>query len=160
MSPKLDRRGSSSEDFQAVWTQAMPALRSVHPHILDDSDRLRQRTETFPARLVVNPPRPALKTNGRGLFEAAWRAHNTNMTRNTFQISIGALLVLVACSAVNIWLFRVGVLWGILGLNVSKHLVIAYLCQTLGVNRRQGQGEVIAREPPAPHVAATGPPYN
>ena len=73
------------------------------------------------------------------------------MTRNTFQISVTALLVLVACVAVNFWLFRVGILWGILGLNVSKHLVIAYLCQILGVNQRR------AAAAPAPAVPATNP---
>lgn len=46
------------------------------------------------------------------------------------------MLGLVACIAINIWLFRVSMLAGIIGLNVSKHLAIAYLCQVLGVNRR------------------------
>ncbi len=46
------------------------------------------------------------------------------------------MLGVVACVALNIWLFRVGPLAGILGLNVTKHVVIAYLCQVLGVNRR------------------------
>ena len=46
------------------------------------------------------------------------------------------MLGLVACVALNIWLFRVGPLLGILGLNVTKHVVIAYLCQVVGVNRR------------------------
>jgi hypothetical protein len=50
-------------------------------------------------------------------------------------MSLAALLGLVACVAVNIWLFRLGVLWGILGLNVTKHVAIAYLCQALGVDR-------------------------
>lgn len=44
------------------------------------------------------------------------------------------MLALVACVALNLWLFRVGALWGILGLNVSKHVVIAALCQWLGVD--------------------------
>jgi hypothetical protein len=57
------------------------------------------------------------------------------MERSSFQISIAALLGLVACVALNIWLFRLGVLWGILGLNVTKHVAIAYLCQVLGVDR-------------------------
>ncbi len=46
------------------------------------------------------------------------------------------MLGLVAAIALNIWLFRQGPLWGILGLNVSKHVLIAYLCQAAGVNRR------------------------
>jgi hypothetical protein len=57
------------------------------------------------------------------------------MERPSFQLSIAALLGLVACIALNIWLFRLGVLWGILGLNVTKHVAIAYLCQVLGVDR-------------------------
>ena len=46
------------------------------------------------------------------------------------------MLGLIACVAVNVWLFRLGVLMGILGLNVTKHVLIAYLCQVLGVNRQ------------------------
>lgn len=58
------------------------------------------------------------------------------MERATFQMTVGAMIALVACIALNFWLFRVGVFWGILGLNVTKHVVIAYLCQVLGVDRR------------------------
>jgi hypothetical protein len=58
------------------------------------------------------------------------------MERPTFQMTLGAMLGVVACIALNFWLFRLGVLWGILGLNVTKHVVIAYLCQVLGVDRR------------------------
>ena len=50
------------------------------------------------------------------------------------------MLGVVACVALNIWLFRVGILIGIIGLNVSKHLLIAYLCQILGVGRRRSRG--------------------
>ena len=60
------------------------------------------------------------------------------MERATFQMTVGAMLVVVACIALNFWLFRLGVFWGILGLNVTKHVVIAYLCQVLGVDRHQG----------------------
>jgi hypothetical protein len=59
------------------------------------------------------------------------------MERPTFQLSIAGLLGLVACIALNIWLFRLGALWGILGLNVTKHVAIAYLCQSLGVDKSQ-----------------------
>jgi hypothetical protein len=58
------------------------------------------------------------------------------MERSPFQLRIASLLGVVACIALNLWLFRVGVFWGIVGLNVSKHVVIAYLCQILGVDRR------------------------
>lgn len=58
------------------------------------------------------------------------------MTRKSSQFSVTFLLILVACFAINFWLFRQGVFWGIVGLNVSKHVVIAWLCQNLGVNRK------------------------
>ena len=51
------------------------------------------------------------------------------------QFSLTFLMVIVACVAVNFWLFRQGIFWGIVGLNVSKHVIIAALCQNLGVNR-------------------------
>jgi hypothetical protein len=57
------------------------------------------------------------------------------MERPHLQMSVAALLGLVACFAFNFWLFRLGALWGILGLNVTKHVAIAVLCQTLGVDR-------------------------
>jgi hypothetical protein len=57
------------------------------------------------------------------------------MERSRFQFSVASLLGVVACVAVNIWLFRLGPLLGILGLNISKHVIIAYLCQALGVDR-------------------------
>ena len=59
------------------------------------------------------------------------------MERPQYQISVAALLGVVACVALNIWLFRVGTLLGLLGLNVSKHVVIAYLCQVVGVDRKR-----------------------
>ncbi len=57
------------------------------------------------------------------------------MERPTAQISVAMMLGLIAGIAINFWLFRLGVFWGILGLNISKHLLIAYLCQILGVDR-------------------------
>jgi hypothetical protein len=58
------------------------------------------------------------------------------MERPTFQMTLGAMIGIVACVAVNFWLFRLGIFWGIVGLNVTKHVLIAYLCQVLGVDRR------------------------
>jgi hypothetical protein len=72
----------------------------------------------------------------------------TFMERPLHQISVATMLGLVACIAVNIWLFRVGIFWGIVGLNVTKHVMIAYLCGALGVDRRP------ARPPAAAPVAA------
>ncbi len=58
------------------------------------------------------------------------------MTRPGFQISVASLLGLVACAAVNFWLFRVGFLYGLVGLNVTKHVGVAVFCQAIGVNRQ------------------------
>ncbi len=58
------------------------------------------------------------------------------MQRQPLQLSLLGLLGLIACIAFNLWLFRVGVFWGIVGLNLTKHVSIAYLCQILGVNRK------------------------
>ncbi len=72
------------------------------------------------------------------------------MERPTLQISVAALLGLVACIAVNFWLFRLGILWGIVGLNITKHVAIAYLCQVLGVDRAD-------KTLPVPPVGAARP---
>jgi hypothetical protein len=74
------------------------------------------------------------------------------MERPVFQMTLAAMLGLVACIAVNFWLFRLGVFWGILGLNVTKHVVTAYLCQVLGVDRQQPSSmrPVVSR--PVPQV--------
>jgi hypothetical protein len=61
----------------------------------------------------------------------------TGMERPTLQMTLATMLGLVACIGVNFWLFRLGIFWGILGLNVTKHVAIAYLCQVLGVDRRR-----------------------
>jgi hypothetical protein len=82
------------------------------------------------------------------------------MERPLLQISVATMLRLVACIAVNIWLFRVGVFWGILGLNVTKHVMIAYLCGALGVDRRHATPAAAApasasgSHRPAPHLPA------
>ncbi|MFO0910581.1 MAG: hypothetical protein U0794_19925 [Isosphaeraceae bacterium] len=61
------------------------------------------------------------------------------MERPNVQLSLAGLLGVIACTALNIWLFRLSVLAGIIGLNVTKHVVIAYLCQVLGVDRRRAE---------------------
>jgi hypothetical protein len=63
------------------------------------------------------------------------------MDRPRLQLSVAGLLGVVACVALNVWLFRLGPLLGILGLNVTKHVVIAYLCQYLGVNEQLPAGK-------------------
>jgi hypothetical protein len=52
------------------------------------------------------------------------------------QMSLSMMLVLVACVAVNFWLFRVGIFWGVVALNITKHVAIAVICQMCGVNRK------------------------
>ena len=74
----------------------------------------------------------------------------TLMERPILQITVATMLRLVACIALNFWLFRLGVFWGIVGLNVTKHVMIAYLCGALGVDRRQAPR-------PAPVLVAPAP---
>jgi hypothetical protein len=69
------------------------------------------------------------------------------MERHRIQLSVGSLLVLVACVALNFWLFRLGPLLGILGLNVSKHVLIAWVCQAIGVDKRRGRPAPVAPPP-------------
>lgn len=76
-----------------------------------------------------------------------------DMDRSRLQLSVASLLGVVACVAVNFWLFRLGVLWGILGLNVSKHVLIAYLCQILSVNQHDQDRQATLPAPPIPAPA-------
>jgi hypothetical protein len=63
------------------------------------------------------------------------------------------MLALVACVAINFWLFRLGALWGVLGLNVTKHVVIAQLCHAVGLNRKATAATTPEpRSPRVPHV--------
>ena len=55
--------------------------------------------------------------------------------RHPAQFSVSLMLIIIALFALNFWLFRQGIFWGIVGLNVSKHVIIAWLCRSLGVNR-------------------------
>ena len=75
-----------------------------------------------------------------------------HMERPSFQMSLAGLLGLVACVALNFWLFRLGALWGILGLNVTKHVAIAFLCQSLGVDRSVPPAPVRPAPAPSPQV--------
>lgn len=52
------------------------------------------------------------------------------------QLSVTSLLIVVACVAINLWLFSLGPLWGILGISVTKHVLVALLCKLLGLDRR------------------------
>jgi hypothetical protein len=74
------------------------------------------------------------------------------MERRGLQLSLATMLLMVACVAFNLWLFRLGPLLGIIGLNLTKHVVIAWLCQVLGVDRRRNK---LARagDPPVPALS-------
>jgi hypothetical protein len=76
------------------------------------------------------------------------------MRRPAFQLTVATMLGLVACIALNFWLFRLGAFWGIVGLNLTKHVAIAYLCQVLGVDRRPTTqvASVIPAGAPLPEV--------
>lgn len=79
------------------------------------------------------------------------------MDQPRFQMTVAGMLGLVACIALNVWLFRLGVLWGIIGLNLTKHVAIAYLCQVLGVDRRKDSSRPTMAPkslPPAPEQSA------
>lgn len=76
---------------------------------------------------------------------------NEIMKTPPMQMSLMGWLILIGVVAGHIWLFRQSVLWGILGLTFTKHIVIAYLCQVLGVDKEP-------RANPAP--AATSTPHS
>jgi hypothetical protein len=65
------------------------------------------------------------------------------------QISLTAMLGLVAAVAVNLWLFRVGLFWGVLGLTATKHVVIAHLCHVVGLNRKAEADRTAAEAMPS-----------
>jgi hypothetical protein len=73
------------------------------------------------------------------------------MGRSGLQISVAAMLGLVACVALNLWLFRLGFLAGFIGLNVTKHVAVAALCQVVGVNGRPGRSAARSGMP-GPHA--------
>ncbi len=79
------------------------------------------------------------------------------MSTSRIQISLASLLLAVALVAVDIWLFRIGPLWGLIGLNVTKHITIAVLCQSLGVDRPSLPGPSLepGQEPSSPSSRAT-----
>ena len=97
------------------------------------------------------------RRHGPGLSGHPPFAHNGRMGRPGLQFSVAWMLGLVACVAVNIWLFRVGFLYGLVGLNVTKHVGVAALCQAAGVNRRTAGGSP-GSDIPEPHGSLNGSP--
>jgi hypothetical protein len=77
------------------------------------------------------------------------------MQRRPIQLSVSALLLVVIGAALNLWLFRFGTLAGLLGLSLTKHVAIAWLCQVLGVDRRARSGKDAGRA--GPHPSPMGP---
>lgn len=49
--------------------------------------------------------------------------------------NVVGLLGLAACALAGVWLFRFGILVGLIGLNVAKHVGVAVLCQVIGVGK-------------------------
>jgi hypothetical protein len=79
------------------------------------------------------------------------------MERRGLTFSVASLLGLVACVALNLWCFRVHVLLGLVAINITKHVVIAQLCQALGVNRRTSASHLALPAPPPTPAGATSP---
>ncbi len=78
------------------------------------------------------------------------------MIQNHAQFRLTTLLLAVACVAINVWLFRVGALWGILGLNVTKHVVIAVLCKNLGIDHEGSTSDPGSAGSAGPGVVEVG----
>ena len=97
--------------------------------------RYPKRTVRPPPGVTAGGPRVG-KRGPSSLSGGDPPAHNVGMERREFQLSVTGMLGLVAAIAVNVWLFKLSILLGIIGLNVTKHVAIAFLCQVLGVNRR------------------------
>ncbi len=49
--------------------------------------------------------------------------------------NVVGLLGLAVCVLVNVWLFRFGILVGLIALNITKHVGVAVLCQIIGVGK-------------------------
>lgn len=81
------------------------------------------------------------------------------METSRIQLSLTTMLVLVACVALNFWLFRLGWLWGVVGLNITKHVVIAQLCQAVGLNRKVTSPSS-RPDPKPPRIARAEPSAN
>jgi len=71
------------------------------------------------------------------------------MASRPFQYGISALMACVAFAAFNFWLCTHGA-WGIvLVMVIDKHIVVAYLCWRLQVDRRRTRDERAASLRPA-----------
>ena len=72
------------------------------------------------------------------------------MERPRFQLSLTSMLGLVACVALNIWLFRVSIILGLIAVNITKHVAIAWLCQVVGVDKMRTRPPRNSSTVPAP----------
>lgn len=65
-------------------------------------------------------------------------------------------LALGATLALNAWLFRRGVFYGLIGLNLTKHVAVAVLCRAVGVPkpREASPFRPAHRSLPKPHALA------
>lgn len=58
------------------------------------------------------------------------------MNRRRFQFSLADLLWLVVFAACNFWMFRFGPIGVIIAIVIDKHILVAYLCCSARVDRR------------------------
>lgn len=79
------------------------------------------------------------------------------MERRGITFSVASMLGLVAAVALNLWCFRVHVVLGLVAINITKHVVIAQLCQAVGVNRRTSSPPVGLPVPPAAPAGTPSP---
>ena len=68
------------------------------------------------------------------------------------------VLGLTACAFLNVWVFRYGILYGLVGLNLTKHVGVAVLCQAVGVNKGKARSQPRRRTTFQPaHLTLAGP---
>ena len=69
------------------------------------------------------------------LADHATAGHNGTMKPvDRWNLGVG-VVGLTACACLNVWVFRFGMLYGLVGLNLTKHVGVAVLCQAIGVNK-------------------------
>ena len=75
------------------------------------------------------------RSAGHPLADRPCLGHNGSMKRAEHANLVVGLTVLLACVALNVWVFRFGILYGLVGLNLTKHVGVAVLCQAVGAHQ-------------------------
>lgn len=103
---------------------------------------------------------PVAKGRAGPLADRPGAEHNGGMMRSDRTHLAVGMLGLAACMAANVWVFRYGILAGLVGLNLTKHVGVAVLCQAVGVNkgpprpaRRRTLPHPAHRPPAGPHAS-------